>query len=108
MRFAFGVLILVLSWPASAHDQYTDLKDPFGFSCCGNQDCEAIEDFAVHKDGSVDFYSRRQSTWVYVPSEQISWIALPGAPAHWCGHSMDDYVGSYVLTFCAFVDPGGT
>ena len=109
MRVGLGVLslLLMMSQPR-AHDVYSGLHDALGHLCCGGQDCEAVDQFRINAESSVDFYSRRQQAWINVPLSEITWIALPGAPAHWCGHATDDYVGSFVVTFCAFLDPGGS
>src|SRR3954451_6433601 len=109
MRLAWCILsLLLMSASLQAHESYPTLRDPFGHLCCGDRDCEAVEQFEVHSDGSVTFYSRRYAEWIVVRSDQVTWIAVPGGPAHWCGHSIDDLFGNFIVTFCAFVDPGGS
>ena len=40
--FVVGALLLATtSWPSSAHDIYTYLKDEAGASCCNERDCRS-------------------------------------------------------------------
>ncbi|MFO1147826.1 MAG: hypothetical protein U1E62_05550 [Alsobacter sp.] len=109
MRYALGsILLLLASQPAWSHDPYTGLKSPSGQLCCGIDDCEVIEDFAVRADGGATFFSRRYQKWVTADPYQIVWISVPGGAAHWCGRPYtagENYIAG-LLTYCAFINPG--
>jgi hypothetical protein len=113
MRIFLGLFLLILAVQAAAHDVYTGLRSPAGRLCCGGDDCEVIEQVSVHRDGSATFLSRRFRTAVRVPNDIITWIAVPGGHAHWCGAAYqadnpNDAFETLFFTFCAFIDPGGT
>lgn len=97
--------------PALAHDPYSGLRDPMGRLCCGGDDCEAIETYEVHPDGSVSLFSKRFHLSVDVPAANITWLAIPGGTVHWCGalsYRSDPIVRPSLTTFCAFIDPGNS
>ena len=122
-----GVAILALClflWAidrASAHDIYTPLKSPAGYSCCGGNDCEASEDFKINANGTLTIYSRRHKAYITVSPEIWRQLPLPANedgvvyPAHWCGfkwtapQAMDaQQLDKTYYTYCAFVAPGPT
>lgn len=110
MRTALGGIVFLLACSSGqAHDPYSGLKSPSGQLCCGGDDCEVVVDFVVNSDGGATFYSRRHQIWVSADRYQITWIALPGGQAHWCGQPYragGNYTAG-LLTYCAFIDPGG-
>ncbi len=112
MRAFVGLSILLISIPAHSHEAYSNLRDAAGHVCCGDADCEPVDDFAVHRDGSVSFVSRRYKTTITVPAERVTRVSLPGAPAHWCGAERLDWTAEELdnsfITFCAFVAPDGS
>src|SRR6478609_2740888 len=85
MRVYPGFLLLALTAPCVAHDAYTGLRSPAGRLCCGGDDCEVVEQVAIHSDGSATFLSARHGAAVRVPRDVITWMAVPGGHAHWCG-----------------------
>jgi hypothetical protein len=96
--------LLLSSTLATAHDPYAGLRNSAGQLCCGGSDCEVVDQFTIHSDGSVTFVSRRHAAVIRVQPKDVAWLSLPGGAAHWCGAvSYETYV-----TFCAFVDPGGS
>jgi hypothetical protein len=117
---AFAVLSGFLS-VMPVHDIYTDLKSPNGSPCCAQNDCEWV-DYRVHPNGDVDIESRRFGAVVRVHRDMILWSHIEGSThtAHWCGGRRSELLGTLVpqivadnpdpafVTFCAFIDPGGT
>lgn len=45
------LLVLLVAWPASAHDWYSYLIAPQGGSCCGGDDCRPVE--SAVRDGEI-------------------------------------------------------
>ncbi|WP_460452536.1 hypothetical protein [Alsobacter sp. SYSU BS001988] len=98
-----------------AHDVYGDLRctaDPV------TGDCEWV-DFRLLTNGDVEIVSHRHLAWIHVARNALVWLPIPGCdhPAHWCGVRRKpvyagpptaDYPDPRFLTFCAFIDLGGT
>lgn len=121
----FTVILLGLigsTSKAKAHDIYTNLRAPgVGQLCCGGDpvtgDCEAVDDYEVHIDGSVSLSSRRYGARVLVDAGKVTWLPVPGGedhPVHWCGkprgsyaYDGSDQIDPAYWTFCLFVTPGG-
>jgi hypothetical protein len=108
------------------HDVYTTLRAPSGALCCTGDrefgDCEAVE-YSLLPDGGVLVKSKRYGATIHVGSGRITWLPVPGSaqPAHWCGRPRyreprwgnsvqlsDDNPDDDFLTYCAFIDPGGS
>lgn len=108
MRALLGLVVLIFaSVECWAHDPYTGLRDRAGQLCCSGEDCEVINNYFVHSDGGAAFYSSRWKQWIHIYPDQITWMALPGGSAHWCGRVMlpMDAPTGMLITFCAFIDP---
>lgn len=113
----YAALLVLAAQPAHAHDIYTPLKSPTGQLCCGGDDCEAIDDYEVHIDGSVTIHSRRHGASVLVDAGKVTWLPVPGGeqhPVHWCGKPRGIYAfdtpeqpDPAYWTHCLYVSPGG-
>ncbi|MEJ1934119.1 hypothetical protein WDZ92_28310 [Nostoc sp. NIES-2111] len=112
-------LVGVLTVPA--HDVYTTLRSRTGILCCTGRDCEAVN-YRLQPNGDVLVFSARNNAVIRVPQNMIVWSPIPGSPheAHWCGAKTRPMLGdiyppvllgeadpSYV-TYCAYIDPGGS
>jgi hypothetical protein len=104
MRYLLGLgAALAFVLPSHSHDIYSGLKDPAGRPCCGDQDCERVDQYIVHPDASVTFFSRRWKIPIRVAPDRVIWLAVGAGPATWCGNIIHE-----PITYCAFVDPPGT
>jgi hypothetical protein len=123
------VLALDGAGMACAHDIYKDLRSPQGALCCGGDprtgDCEPVA-YTLLPSGDVEMFSRRYNARIHVARRRITWAAIPGShvEAHWCGQRRISYFGTRpepppmiyppeegdpdFVTFCAFIDPGGS
>ena len=103
MRFALGIgAVLAFVVPAQSHDSYQGLRDSEGRLCCGDQDCERIDQFTINPDASVTFFSRRWQIHIRVAPDRVTWLPVGAGPATWCGNIIFE-----PITYCAFVDPPG-
>lgn len=117
MRHLLGIgAALAFVLPSHSHDIYSGLRDSAGRLCCGDQDCERVEDVTVHPDASVTLFSRRWQAHIRVEPDRIIWLAVGAGPATWCGNlNYEDPAAApgpvgeaHIVTFCAFVDPTGS
>jgi hypothetical protein len=109
MRVLVLCWLLLLAMPCVAHESYSGLRNSEGRLCCGDKDCEAVDDFVINSDASVTMFSRRWRAYIRVGASKVTWIAVPGAPAHWCGDRNQVWNPEFdFVTFCAFVDPNGS
>lgn len=109
MRIMLLCFLLLGAPAAQSHEAYTGLRNAEGRLCCGDKDCEPVENFVINADASVTFFSQRWRAYIRVQGSRITWLAIPGAPAHWCGDRNQVWnPETDFVTFCAFVDPGGS
>ena len=104
---------------ASAHDIYTGVHGKSGTLCCGGDDCASTS----YREQGGDFeFLTRESHWVKIPPDRITFLPIPGDPpsddshrAHLCyRHATDfDREGGYssnvfgdIYLYCAFIPPG--
>lgn len=73
---------------ATAHDGYSDWKQPNGLSCCNDHDCRPVT-ASVDQDGNwtVNVDGRR----VAVPAGQVLKMPSPDGRSHWCGYGNMTY-----------------
>jgi hypothetical protein len=102
-----------------AHGIYTGVHGKDGRLCCGGSDCAAT---SYREQGSDFEFLTRESRWVKIPPERITFLPIPGdSPnddshhAHLCYRQAtdDDRSGasSYnvfgdIYLYCAFIPPG--
>ena len=104
-----------------AHSIYTGVHGKDGRLCCGGNDCAATS----YREQGGDFeFLTRESRWIKIPQERITFLPVPGDPpsddshrAHLCyRHATDeDREGGYsfnvfedIYLYCAFIPPGST
>lgn len=113
-----ALTIAPLSAPR-AHDIYTGVRGKNGQLCCGGNDCAAT--LYREQGGNFEFLTR-ESRWVKIPPERITFLPVPGdSPsddshrAHLCYRQAndDDRLGPYstnvfdsIYLYCAFIPPG--
>src|SRR5690349_12129116 len=104
-----------------AHDVYTSLRSRTGIVCCSGQDCEPVT-YRLLPSGDVHVFSNRFKAVILVPQSMIIWSPVPGSPdeAHWRGKLLTPMLGDVYpqvtpgepdpryVTYCAFIDPGGS
>ena len=95
-----GIALGIASWPSSAHDIYTSLKDSTGASCCNDHDCRPARYRIVA--GGVEMLV--DGKWIAVWENYIQYRTLEGdtgetAGGHWCGKI------EYAVTYCAVLPP---
>ena len=102
-----------------AHDIYTGVHGKDGRLCCGGDDC-AMTSYREH-GGDFEFLTR-DSRWIKIPPERITFLPVPGDPpsdnshhAHLCYRQAtdEDREGAYssnvfesIYLYCAFIPPG--
>jgi len=102
-----------------AHDIYTGVHGKDGRLCCGGNDCAATE---YREQGGHFEFLTRESRWISIPPERITFLPVPGDPpsddshrAHLCYRRAtdDDRNGPYstnvfsdIYLYCAFIPPG--
>jgi len=113
-----ALTIAPLSAPR-AHSIYTGVHGKDGRLCCGGNDCAATS----YREQGGDFeFLTRESRWIKIPPERITFLPVPGDPpnddshhAHLCYRQAtdDDRNGasSYnvfddIYLYCAFIPPG--
>ena len=119
MQTVHGLLVAA-SLIQPAHDVYSTLRSPHNIPCCSSQDCEPV-DYYVHPSGEIFMVSRKYGAVIRVPLEYVIWSHVEGSPeqAHWCGTRRTYVLGTLVpflapgedprfVTYCAFIDPGGS
>lgn len=113
-----ALAIAPLSAPR-AHDIYTGVHGKNGQLCCGGNDCAAT---SYREQGGQFEFLTRESRWITIPSERITFLPVPGdSPnddshrAHLCYRpaTSDDRNGPYstnvfdsIYLYCAFIPPG--
>jgi hypothetical protein len=102
-----------------AHSIYTGVHGKDGRLCCGGNDCAATS----YREQGGDFeFLTRESRWVSIPQERITFLPVPGDPpaddthrAHLCYRQAndEDRAGPYstnvfgnIFLYCAFIPPG--
>jgi hypothetical protein len=114
-----GALAIAPLSHGNAHDIYTGVHDKDGRLCCGGNDCAAT---SYREDGGQFEFLTRESRWITIPAERITFLPVPGDPpaddshhAHLCyRHATDeDREGGYsynvfgdIYLYCAFIPPG--
>jgi hypothetical protein len=114
-----GALTIAPISAPRAHDIYTGVHGKDGRLCCGGSDC-AITSYR-EQGGAFEFLTR-ESRWVNIPPERITFLPVPGDPpsddshhAHLCYRQAndDDRAGPYstnvfdnIYLYCAFIPPG--
>jgi len=104
---------------SSAHDIYTGVHGKDGRLCCGGNDCAAT---SYREEGGHFEFLTRESRWIAIPSDRITFLPVPGDPpsddshhAHLCYRSAtdEDRSGPYsanvfggIYLYCAFIPPG--
>ena len=113
-----ALTIAPLSAPR-AHEIYTGVHGKDGRLCCGGNDCAATS----YREHGGDFeFLTRESRWIKIPPERITFLPIPGDPpndnshhAHLCYRPAtdDDRSGPYstnvfdsIYLYCAFIPPG--
>lgn len=101
------------------HDIYSGIHGKNGQLCCGGDDCAAT---VYREKGSKYEFLTRESEWVEIPQDRITFLPIPGDEgvevshhAHLCyrkvtegdryGLGRDNVFGNIFL-YCAFIDPG--
>ena len=114
-----GALAIAPLSAAGAHEIYTGVHGKNGQLCCGGNDCAAT---SYREQGGRFEFLTRESRWVAIPSDRITFLPIPGDPpsddshhAHLCyRHATDeDRQGGYssnvfedIYLYCAFIPPG--
>jgi len=114
-----GVLAIAPFSAAGAHDIYTGVHGKNGQLCCGGTDC-AVTSYRESR-GRFEFLTR-ESQWIEIPEERITFLPIPGDPpdneghhAHLCYRSATDSdrlgpaasnVFEDIFLYCAFIPPG--
>lgn len=114
-----GALAIAPLTAARPHDIYTGVHGKDGRLCCGGNDCAAT---SYREEGGRFEFMTRESRWVTIPSERITFLPIPGDPtaddthrAHLCYRTAtdDDRSGPYssnvfgaIYLYCAFIPPG--
>jgi len=81
--------VIAMSISASAHDWYTDLKQPNGASCCNssahahNGDCGPTQ---ARWNGS-NWEAFSEGRWVVIDPSRVLDVQSPDGKAHYCGKS---------------------
>lgn len=102
-----------------AHEIYTGVHGKDGRLCCGGSDCAAT---SYREQGGRFEFLTRESRWIAIPQERITFLPIPGDPpasdshhAHLCyrAATSDDSSGPYsqnvfggIYLYCAFIPPG--
>lgn len=102
-----------------AHGIYTGVHGKNGQLCCGGSDCAAT---SYREDGGAFEFLTRESRWVKIPQDRITFLPIPGDPpsndshhAHLCYRQAtdNDREGGYssnvfgdIYLYCAFIPPG--
>ncbi|WP_262031891.1 hypothetical protein [Microvirga sp. Mcv34] len=106
-RFVFALIAMVSVTPAVAHDIYSRLLDPWGNSCCSEQDCRP----APYRVTPTGVQMLVDGEWVEVPGYTIQYRALLGdagqtGGGHWCGRAYQRVDNSvFHVTQCAVLPP---
>lgn len=104
---------------AFSHEIYTGLHGRNGQLCCGSDDCAAT---IYRERGGLYEFLTRESQWVAIPEERVTFLPIPGDPpsddahrAHLCyrpsqpsdipGNAGGNVFGPIFL-YCAFIPPG--
>ncbi len=120
LRGAVGVAFAAASWAnADAHDIYTGVHGNNGQLCCGGNDCAATQ---YRENGGRFEFLTRESEWIEIPEERITFLPIPGDPptdnahhAHLCYRPATDVdrlgpaagnVFEDIFLYCAFIPPG--
>jgi hypothetical protein len=114
-----GALAIAPLSAAGAHDIYTGVHGKNGQLCCGGTDC-AVTSYRENR-GRFEFLTR-ESQWIEIPEERITFLPIPGDPpdseghhAHLCYRSATDSdrlgpaasnVFEDIFLYCAFIPPG--
>ncbi len=120
VRGAVGVAFVAASMAnVKAHDIYTGVHGNNGQLCCGGNDCAATE---YRENGGRFEFLTRESEWIEIPEERITFLPIPGDPptdnshrAHLCYRTATDVdrlgpaagnVFDGIFLYCAFIPPG--
>ena len=114
-----GALALAPFSSPLAHSIYTGVHGKNGQLCCGGDDCAAT---SYREQGGAFEFLTRESRWVSIPSERITFLPVPGDQpgddshhAHLCYRQAtdNDREGGYafnvfgdIYLYCAFIPPG--
>jgi len=117
---ALSALFGMISIQAQPHSIYTGVHDKHGNLCCGGSDCAAT---TYREHGDKYEFLTRESEWVEIPEDQITFLPVPGDPpsdddhhGHLCYRPATDEdhlraasrVFGNIFLYCAFINPGPT
>lgn len=70
--------------PATAHDFYTDWKQPgTNASCCDNRDCRPTR---AYRDDDGVWRAQIGGAWVRVPADRVLKLVAPDGNSHICAN----------------------
>ena len=114
-----GALTIAPLSATRAHEIYTGVHGKDGRLCCGGTDCAAT---SYREQGGHFEFLTRESRWIAIPQERITFLPIPGDPPTGDGHhahlcyrpaTNDDSAGPYstnvfggIFLYCAFIPPG--
>ena len=114
-----GAFLWTLPGPVVGHEIYTGLKDKRGSLCCGGNDCFLT---TYREQGDHYEFLTKESVWVALPQEAITFLPIPGDPPHDDSHaahlcyrlhgpaeSQNDVptrIFGPIFLYCAFIPPG--
>lgn len=101
----FGVLCLLIAWPAFAHEATSVQGQPLGWkypwACCSNLDCTPVPDSAI-SEGPDGYTIKSTGEVIAYADKRIK--DSPDGTFHWCAHRQGIDAGR---TICLYVPPRG-